>query len=111
MIAVLCDEHIPHSVVTALRLRGEQIFHCEDIGHKGFSDTQHFAFAAENNYAFFTYDIADFTTLHTAYINAGKHHAGLLLSAQLPPREVIRRLSVFLQTRNEHEIRDNLWYI
>lgn len=110
-IMVLCDEHIPHSIVTALRLRGEEITHIETLGRKGLSDAAHLEYAAASGYAFFTYDVMDFTALHIAYLREAKHHAGLIFAPELPISEAVRRLSAFLQTYDRFAITDNLWYI
>lgn len=110
-IAMLCDEHIPRPIITALRLRGENISHIEEFGRKGLSDAEHLEFAAAREFAFFTYDIADFTALHLAYLKEGKHHAGLIFAPELPISDAVKRLSAFLGEYDRFTIANNLWYI
>ena len=108
---VLCDEHIPRGIVTALRLRGEDCTHIEELGRKGLSDAEHLDYAAANDFTFFTYDVPDFTALHLHYLQEGKHHAGIIFAPELPISEAVRRLLVFLQRYNRFTLADNLWYI
>lgn len=108
---VLCDEHIPRGIVTALRLRGEDCTHVEELGRKGLSDAEHLDYAATNGFAFFTYDVPDFTALHVRYLQEGKHHAGIIFAPELPISEAVRRLLVFLQRYDRFTLADNLWYI
>lgn len=110
-IALLCDEHIPYGIVTALRLRGEEITHVEELGRKGLSDAEHLEYAATNSFAFFTYDVPDFTVLHKQYLQQGKHHAGLIFAQELSISEAVRRLSDFLHFNDRFSIIDNIWYI
>ncbi len=110
-ITVLCDEHIPHGIVTALRLRGEEITHVEELARKGLSDAEHLEYAATHGYTFFTYDVPDFTALHLTYLREGKHHAGLIFAPELPISEAVRRLSAFLQRYDRFTLADNIWYI
>lgn len=83
---VLCDEHIPRGIVTALRLRGEDCTHVEELGRKGLSDAEHLDYAAANSFAFLptTYRISPLCTcaiskkasimresfLHRSYLSA-----------------------------------------
>jgi predicted nuclease of predicted toxin-antitoxin system len=110
-IALLCDEHIPYGIVTALRLRGEEITHVEELGRKGLSDSEHLEFAAQHDFAFFTYDVPDFIILHKHYVQQGKHHAGLIFAQELSISEAVRRLSEFLQYHDRLSVADNVWYI
>ncbi|TAE33093.1 MAG: hypothetical protein EAZ92_00905 [Candidatus Kapaibacterium sp.] len=110
-IALLCDEHIPYGIVTALRLRGVEIMHIEELGRKGLSDAEHLEYAATHGFTFFTYDIPDFTALHIDFIQQGKHHAGLIFAQELSISDAVRRLSEFLQYQDRFAVADNIWYI
>jgi hypothetical protein len=49
--------------------------------------------------------------MHTEYLATGRHHAGIIISAQLPVGVILRRLLRLLNARSDAEMRDWLEYL
>jgi len=58
-----------------------------------------------------TFNARDFARLHTEYLATGGHHAGIIISAQLPVSVILRRLLRLLNARSDVEMRDWLEYL
>jgi hypothetical protein len=55
--------------------------------------------------------VRDFARLHTEYLSAGQHHAGIIVSAQLQVGVILRRLLKLLAARSATDMRDWLEYL
>lgn len=71
------DEHVPKSVVKALRRRGVDVLTTQDAGMVGNSDEEHLALAISQNRVVFTQD-DDFLRLHAK----GIKHTGIVYAHQ-----------------------------
>jgi predicted nuclease of predicted toxin-antitoxin system len=105
------DEDVFKSVAPALRTRGFDATSVHDLGHYGWPDAEHLAYAAEDGRAIFSFNIPDFIALHKTYLREGKSHAGIILSKQRPIREVIHELLALLNRVTADEMQNQLWWI
>jgi hypothetical protein len=58
-----------------------------------------------------THNRADFEALHRAYIEGGRHHAGILIAVRHPAYEIVRRLLLILNAVTADEMRDQVRYL
>jgi hypothetical protein len=82
-IAIYIDEDAMDSdLVAALRSRGVTVVTAFDAGLVGKSDDEQLAFAADHSCVLYTFNVSDFYRLHAEWMNAGRGHAGIILSPQ-----------------------------
>ncbi len=71
------DTHIAKAVAVQLRFRGVDIVRCEEVGMAEASDAAHLELAGREGRTIVTAD-SDFTVLHSAWMAAGRQHAGIV---------------------------------
>ncbi len=98
-IKIFIDEDATDTdLVIALRSRGVTVVTPLEVARTGKLDEQQLEFATESGCVLYTYNVCDFHRLHTAWISAGREHAGIILASQ-------RRFSVGEQLRRILRIR------
>jgi hypothetical protein len=90
-IKLLLDEHIWVGRREALTQRGYDVIHLNDTGQSGIDDEPLLVFATAQGRAVLTYNIRHFVPLVRLWYEAGREHAGVILSVQLPPGELLKR--------------------
>jgi len=97
-ISLLLDEDIQIALATALRKRGVDALHVQELERKGMTDFEQLIFAAHEQRCFVTYNVKDFVILHNNFVNAGREHWGIFVSKQLAIGELLRRLLQVIQS-------------
>ena len=110
-IKLYFDEHIWSGLPQALAQRGYDAVHACALGHISWNDSDHLAYAAAQGRAVLTFNIADFELLAADWFFAGKEHAGIILSDQIPVGELLRRVERLLQRVSAGEMRNSLRYL
>ncbi|HEY3876924.1 MAG TPA: DUF5615 family PIN-like protein [Candidatus Kapabacteria bacterium] len=106
---ILLDEDIHGPVATGLRIRGIDAMRAQEVGSQGFQDPEQLEVAIKLERAFVSFNRGDFTRLHAEYMNMNHHHYGILVSTQVPPGELIKRIIRCLET--EEEFVDRIHYL
>jgi predicted nuclease of predicted toxin-antitoxin system len=86
------DEDIHTGLAHALRQRGFDVVHAQDLKRKGRSDGEQLAFAVHDERCLVTFNVRDFVLLHNQYMAQNKEHCGIIVSKQLPIGETLTRL-------------------
>jgi predicted nuclease of predicted toxin-antitoxin system len=97
-IKLLLDEHIWTGLTEALKKRGYEALHVLDTDQSGLDDEPLLAFAASQGRAVLTYNVKHFAPLVSLWYEAGREHAGIIFSVQLPPSELLRQTLKLLET-------------
>jgi predicted nuclease of predicted toxin-antitoxin system len=109
-IAVLLDEDVRVTLAEILRQRGYDVIHVLEADRGGKSDRDQLAYAASQQRAILTHNIRDFILLNKQYHDESKEHFGILLSDQVPLRELLRKTLRFLSHRTAEDVKNNaLW--
>ena len=103
-IKLLLDEHIWEGLTEALAERGYDVVHINNTEHRGIDDEPLLALAADEGRAVLTYNIRHFVPLVRLWYEAGREHAGVILSVQLPPGELLKRIERLLVTLSAEEM-------
>jgi Domain of unknown function (DUF5615) len=100
-------------LLTALRSRGVDVISAAESGMTGASDEEQLAFSAASDRVLYTFNRGDFLRLHTAYLVAGNHHAGLIVALQQRYRvgEQMRRLLRLIADKSVADMRDNVEFL
>jgi len=91
-LKLFLDEDIHTSLSHALRQRGFNVVHAQDLKRKGKTDSEQLAFAVQEERCFLTFNVRDFVNLHNQYVGQNKAHWGIIVSKQMPIGETLRRL-------------------
>lgn len=91
-LALLLDEDVRVLLAGALRDRGYDAVHVLEADRGGRSDPEQLAYAVAQGRAILTHNIRDFMVLDREYRATGKEHCGIIVSDQIPLRELLRRI-------------------
>lgn len=107
----LDEDTINQALINALRSRNIDILTAQEAELRGRSDQEQLAYATSSNRVIFTFNTGDFVKLHTEYLTIGRHHAGIIVSDQVPIGVLVRRLLKLLNARSAAEMQDWLEYL
>ncbi len=98
-------------VAVGLRRRGFDVLTTVDAGNGGATDADQLAYAVHEGRCLFTFNRGDFANLHSQYLADGRHHAGILLSPQVPLGVAVKSLARLLAGRTSEDLRDQLFWL
>jgi hypothetical protein len=96
-IKLYIDEDVWGGLAAALRERGYDATDVHEAGREGGTDEEQFAFAALQQRALLTYNKKHFIPLFIEWWHAGRTHFGIVVSVQLEPGELLRRVLNLLE--------------
>ena len=107
----LDEDTINRALIKALRSRNVEILSAQEADRMQSSDEEHLDYATSLNRTVFKFNTRDFAKLHAAYLAAGRHHAGIIVSDQVQIGVIVRRLLKLLNARSAAEMQDHLEYL
>ncbi len=110
-IRLFLDEDVHLGLSTALRKRGYDVIHAQELDRKGRSDRAQLFLSAEQERCLFTFNVRDFVILHNEQIKAQKEHWGIIVSKQLSFKESMSRLLRFLQRYSKEQMKNRLDFL
>jgi predicted nuclease of predicted toxin-antitoxin system len=110
-LRLFLDEDVHAALAAALRKRGHDAIHALETKRLGLSDESQLNFATEGNRCLVTFNVGDFVRLHNRWIQAGREHAGIIVSKQLPVGEMLRRLLALLQKESGDSMRGQVRFL
>jgi predicted nuclease of predicted toxin-antitoxin system len=111
MINLYLDENVPEAVALGLRLRGFDVVTVRDTRRKGLSDFEQLQYAASENRAIFTFNVADFQKIHHEFLKGGMEHKGIILSKQLPIGIIVKALLKLLSRVTTAKVKNNIIWL
>mgnify|MGYP001570697477 CR=1 FL=1 len=90
------DESVSVVFAAVLREHGIDCMTARDAGNLGLPDERQLSYSTSHGRAIFTHDTRDFLKLAAEWQQAERMHSGVLLSHQVPLRELIGRFRAFL---------------
>lgn len=103
-IRLYLDEQVWPGLTDALATLGYDALHVYGVDRGGMTDDEQLTFAAEQGRAILTFNIKHFVPLTTLWYEAGRDHAGIVLSDELEPGELLRRVKNLLATVSGEEM-------
>jgi predicted nuclease of predicted toxin-antitoxin system len=110
-LRLFLDEDVHAALAAALRKRGHDAVLALEEKRLGLSDESQLNFATQENRCLVTFNVGDFVRLHNRWIDAGREHAGIIVSKQLPVGEMLRRLLALLQKENADSMRGQVRFL
>ena len=107
----LDEDTINRELIKALRSRNIDVLTAREAELIQVDDERHLEHATSLGRAVLTFNARDFARLHAEYLASGRHHAGIIISAQLPVGVLLRRLLSLLNARSDADMRDWLEYL
>ena len=114
MIALYLDEDsVRGSLVRGLRAGGIDVVTTAELGRLGADDDDQLRFATSQGRTIYTANLAHFPRLHTEWLRAGRHHAGIIV---LPKQRTligvqVRALTRLLNAHSPETMRDHLEFL
>ena len=98
-IKLYFDEDVDPLLAKVLRDRGYDVLTTQEANMFSSSDDAQLKFAISQGRAFFTHNVKHFPKIAGNYAASGKSHFGIIVSDQLPFKELLKRM---LRLLNRH---------
>ena len=85
----------------ALRNRGFDVIHVQEINRKGKSDEEQLLFAKSQSRCLISFNVKDFIKIHEKFSNEGIAHFGIIVSKQIEISQTLQKLLNLLQGKNQ----------
>ncbi len=109
-IKLLLDEDVHSGLANALRKRGYDVVHTQELDRKGQTDLNQLIFAKQQKRCLFTFNVKDFVILHNC-LKEGTGHWGIIVSRQLPFGLTISKLLNLLQHSTQDSMKSRLRFL
>ncbi len=110
-IRLFLDEDVHAGLAPALRRRGFDVVHAQELEFKGRTDQEQLASAVSQERSLFSFNVKDFVLLHNRWVQAGQEHWGIMVTKQAPFRETMQRILRFLQRWSREDTRNRLEFL
>ncbi len=110
-IRFFTDEDVYRAIAEKLCEAGYDAVSTPDVDRLGEHDESQLQWAAQEGRALITFNVADFARLHHQWMDASRHHAGMIGSRQRPIGDVMRRLLNLVNTLEADEMQDRLEFL
>jgi predicted nuclease of predicted toxin-antitoxin system len=110
-LKLFLDEDIHIGLSHALRQRGYDVVHAQDLKRKGKSDSEQLAFAVQEERCLITFNVRDFVKLHNQYAQQKREHWGIIVAQQMPIGEALRRLLKKIGLATQEEFRNRVEFL
>jgi len=109
----LDEDAMQQGLVIALRARRIDILTAAQAGMLNKSDDDHLERAVAERRVLYSFNIADYYSLHFSWLALGRMHTGIVLAPQqrYSVGEQLRRLLAILNTRTAAEMRSRIEYL
>lgn len=108
---LLLDEHIWLGLATELTQQGYEVTHIVSLGKRGLDGSSILALAAREDRVVLTFNSRDFMPLALQWFEAGKKHAGIVLSPELGRGDLLRSTLVFLEVASADDMRNQVRWL
>jgi len=108
---LLLDEHVWAYLAKLLREQGFDVIHATEVGLAATPDEKIMAYAVDAHRAVVTFNIKHFVPLALQYVEDGKEHYGIVVSKQLSPGELQKRVTRLLESVTAKELMNSVRYL
>ena len=110
-IRFFTDEDVYGAIAPGLRQMGVDALSTPEAGRLGCFDEDQLAWAANEGRVIVTFNVGDFVAYHCDWLSNARHHAGIVVSAQRPIGDVLRRLTNLARTIDTEAMKDRLEFL
>ena|SRR5579872_1397583 len=105
------DEDVFPVVAEQLCQAGLDAVSAQSVGRLGEADESQLLWAVAQSRVLVSFNVRDFARLHTEWIQHGREHAGLAVSAQVGIGAVVRRLRNLAASLSADNMRNRIEYL
>ncbi len=91
-VKLFLDEDVHFALAIALRKRGYDVIHAQELQRKGKSDDEQLSYAIKEKRCLFSFNVKDFVLLHNKYVQ--KFHSLRLLRRFTPRNDKMPHMSL-----------------
>jgi len=111
-IRLFLDEDAQRTaLIRVLKARHIDVRTVNEVGRTGLTDEEQLAYAVQSGRTIFTFNRRHFVKLHIAYLEQGRHHAGIIVSDQHEIGILIRRLLKLVDAKSADDMQDWLEFL
>jgi predicted nuclease of predicted toxin-antitoxin system len=110
-VKLFLDEDVHAGLAIALRKRGYDVYHAQELDGKGRSDSEQLAFAVQDQRCLFTFNVKDLVILHNYYVKNQLDPWGIIVSKQIPLRETLRKTLRLLQKFSKETLKNRIEFL
>jgi predicted nuclease of predicted toxin-antitoxin system len=107
----LLDEDTPSKCAIALRKRGIDVIHIDEVSRKGLSDEEQLDFAISEQRCIVSFNIAHFVDLYSKCINLEKIHYGIIVNKHITLNELYYRLIAYYDKYSSDDLMNNILFL
>ena len=105
-LKLVLDEHLWPGLIEVFEPHGYDLEHVVRAGLQSATDEAVLAYAAREDRVVLTNNYRDFARLVADWYVAGRGHAGVILTRQLPRSELIRQVQQLLESASAEDVRN-----
>lgn len=110
-IKLYLDEDVDLLLAKVIRDRGYDVLSTHEAKMHEADDYKQIEFATSQGRTILTHNIRDFHRIAKEYAKINKFHRGIILSSQLPFKELLRRTLRLLNKRNAEDILNEIVWL
>ena len=107
-IKLYIDEDLTDRLAVSLRSRGYDVVSAHEVNMRGKTDKEQLEYATKHNRVILTRNIKHFVNLQREYYKKGLLHKGIVVTNYLPFKELIKRITRFLNKSRPYETKNLL---
>lgn len=110
-IRLYLDEDVYPLLANVLRDRGFDAVSAHELGRTSLPDSDHLEYATREGRVLLTFNVKHFALLATEKWNAGDRFPGVIVSTQLPFKDILRRVLRLLSDRTQESVHDSVVWL
>ncbi|MBW1803663.1 MAG: DUF5615 family PIN-like protein [Deltaproteobacteria bacterium] len=110
-LKLFLDEDVHSGLAHALRRRGYDVVHAQELDRKGRSDADQLLFSIQQERCVMSFNVKDFVILHNEYVKTHQEHWGIIVSKQLPFKETMSSLLNLLGRVSKESMKDHIEFL
>lgn len=110
-ISLYLDEDVHLGLGLALRKRGFDVIHAQELDQKGSSDAAQLAHAVAQQRCLLSFNTKDFVLLHNEYAEHDREHWGIIVSRQRPLGEALSKVLKVLQHFSRETMKNRIEFL
>ena len=110
-IRLYLDEDVQLLLAKVLRERAYDAVSAHECGNRGKPDVEQFAFAIQQGRSVITFNARDFVPIAADAMAANQTFPGLIVSEQLPFRELLKRTCRLLDSKTPEQIATSIVWL
>ena len=110
-LKLFLDEDVHSGLAHALRRRGYDIVHAQELDRKGRSDSDQLLYSIQKERCIMSFNVKDFVILHNNYVETHEGHCGIIASKQLPFKETMSSLLKLLDRVSTESMKNRIEFL